>query len=125
MPSHFHKKFCWGTVFATWRRSFIEPKSGLRMKRTNRKTRVLIDLYSCHIKEMMTIKEVKGESIMEWRTKVTTMDGIVIKLPGKFHGYELTEEEEVEENEELKKVWEQMKFVISDSDSDLESTSSS
>ncbi|GJW94673.1 putative reverse transcriptase domain-containing protein [Tanacetum coccineum] len=69
MPSHFHKKFRWGTVFATGRRSFIELGTGLRMKRTNRRTRVLIDLYPCHIEEKMTIKEVRGESVMEWKTK--------------------------------------------------------
>ncbi|GKB45816.1 reverse transcriptase domain-containing protein [Tanacetum coccineum] len=81
MPSHFHNKFRWETVFATRRRSFIEPGTGLRMKRTNRRTRVLIGLYPCHIEEKITIKEVKGESVMEWKTKVTTKDGIVIKFP--------------------------------------------
>nr|GFB53888.1 hypothetical protein [Tanacetum cinerariifolium] len=69
-------------------------------------------------------KEVKGESVIEWRTKVTTKDGIVIKFPGKFHGYKLVEEEEVGENEELKKVWEQVEFVISNSDLNLESIAS-
>ncbi|GJV69407.1 putative reverse transcriptase domain-containing protein [Tanacetum coccineum] len=103
MPSYFHKKFCWGTVFATGHRSFIEPGTGFRMKRTNHRTRVPIGLYPCHIEEKMTIKEVKGESVMEWKTKLTT-------------------EEEVEENEGLKEVWEKMEYVISDSDSDLEST---
>nr|GEW73422.1 hypothetical protein [Tanacetum cinerariifolium] len=122
MPSHFHKKFCWGTVFVTGRRSFIGPKSGLRTKRTNRRTRVLIDLYPSYIEEKMKIKEVKQESVMEWKTKVTTKDGIVIKLPRKFCRCKLTEEEEVVENGELKKAWEQMKFVISDSNSNLEST---
>ncbi|GJZ61005.1 reverse transcriptase domain-containing protein [Tanacetum coccineum] len=122
MPSHFHKKFRWGTVFATGRRSFLEPGTGLRMKRTNRRTRVPIGLYPCHIEEKMTIKEVKGESVMEWKTKVTTKEGVVIQFPGKFHGYKLTTEEEVEENEGLKEVWEKMEYVISDSDSDLEST---
>ncbi|GJT60044.1 putative reverse transcriptase domain-containing protein [Tanacetum coccineum] len=122
MPSYFHKKFCWGTVFATGRRSFIEPGTGLRMKRTNRRTQVPIGLYPCHIKEKMTIKEVRGESVMEWKTKVTTKEGIVIKFPGKFPGYKLATKEEVEENEGLKEVWEQMEYVISDSDSDLEST---
>ncbi|GJS24948.1 hypothetical protein Tco_0453580 [Tanacetum coccineum] len=106
MPSHFHKKFRWGTVFTTGRRSFIEPGTGLRMKRTNRRTRVPIGLYPCHIKEKITIKEVKGESVMEWKTK-------------------LTPEEEVEENEGLKEVWEKMEYVISDIYSDLESTASS
>nr|GEW66146.1 putative reverse transcriptase domain-containing protein [Tanacetum cinerariifolium] len=112
MPSHFHNKFCWGIVFATGCRSFIEPKSGLRMIRKNHRTRVLIDLYLCHIKEKMIIKEVKGESVMEWRTKVTTKDGIVIKFPGQFGGYKLAKEEEVEENEELKKVWEQEENMV-------------
>nr|GEX51625.1 putative reverse transcriptase domain-containing protein [Tanacetum cinerariifolium] len=109
-------------LYVLRRRSFIKPKSGLRMKRTNRRTRILINLYRCHIEEKITIKEVKGESVIEWRTKVTTKDGIVIKFPEKFCGYKLAEEEEVEENEELKKVWEQVEFVISDSDLDLEST---
>ncbi|GJW30974.1 hypothetical protein Tco_0047849 [Tanacetum coccineum] len=95
MPSYSHKKFRWGTVLATGRRSFIEPGTRLRMKRTNR------------------------------RTRVTTKEGVVIQFPGKFHGYKLTTEEYVEENEGLKEVWEQMEYVISDSVSDLESTASS
>ncbi|GJT43485.1 putative reverse transcriptase domain-containing protein [Tanacetum coccineum] len=86
MPSHFYKKFCWGTVFLTGLRSFIDLRSGLRIKRTNRRTRVPIGLCPCHIKEKVTIKEVRGESVMEWKTKVTTKEGIVIKIPGKFRG---------------------------------------
>ncbi|GJS53416.1 hypothetical protein Tco_0626778 [Tanacetum coccineum] len=70
------------------------------MKRTNRRTRVLIGLYPCHIEEKMTIKQ----------------------FLGKFRRYESASEEEVEENEGLKEVWEKIEYVISDSDSDLEST---
>ncbi|GJU39781.1 putative reverse transcriptase domain-containing protein [Tanacetum coccineum] len=92
------------------------------MKRTNRRTRVPIGLYPCHIEEKITIKKVKGESVMEWKTKVIIKEGVVIQFPGKFHGYKLTTEEEVEENKGLKEVWEKMEYVISDSDSDLEST---
>ncbi|GJU08445.1 hypothetical protein Tco_1124875 [Tanacetum coccineum] len=125
MPSHFCKKFRWGTVFATTCRNFIEPRSGHRMKRTNRRTRVPINLHPCHIEEKMTIKEVKEESVIEWKIKVTTKEGVVIKFPGKFHGYESATEEEVEENEALKEVWERIEYVISDSDSDFESTASS
>ncbi|GJW57485.1 putative reverse transcriptase domain-containing protein [Tanacetum coccineum] len=121
MPSHFHKKFRWGTVFATGRRSFIKPGTGLRMKRTNHGTRVPIDLYPCHIEEKMIMKKVRGESVMKWKTKVTTKEGTIIKFPGKFHGIKLATKEEVKENEELKEVWEKMEYVISDSDSDLES----
>nr|GFA32380.1 hypothetical protein [Tanacetum cinerariifolium] len=54
--------------------------------------------------EKMTIKEVKGESVMEWKTKVTNKEGVVIKLPRKFHGYKLATKEEVEENEGLKEI---------------------
>nr|GEY88668.1 hypothetical protein [Tanacetum cinerariifolium] len=61
---------------------------------------------------------------MKWKTKVTTKEGIVIKFPGKFRGYNLAIEEEIEENERLKEVWKQMKYVISDSNSDLESIAS-
>ncbi|GJR20198.1 reverse transcriptase domain-containing protein [Tanacetum coccineum] len=49
--------------------------------------------------QKMTIKEIRGESVMEWKTKETTKEGIVIKIPEKFHGYKLTTKEEVEENE--------------------------
>ncbi|GJY03435.1 putative reverse transcriptase domain-containing protein [Tanacetum coccineum] len=69
---------------------------GLRMNRTNRRTRVSIGLYPCHTEEKMTIKEVRGESVMEWKTKVTAKEGTFIKIPGKFRGYKLSTEEEVE-----------------------------
>nr|GEU47307.1 putative reverse transcriptase domain-containing protein [Tanacetum cinerariifolium] len=52
----------------------------------------------------MTIKEVRGELVMEWKIKVTTKEGIVIKFPGKFHGYKLAMKEEVEGNEGLKEI---------------------
>ncbi|GJZ52145.1 putative reverse transcriptase domain-containing protein [Tanacetum coccineum] len=73
------------------------------MKRTNHSTQVPIGLYPCHIEEKMTIKE----------------------FPGKFRVYKLTSKEEVEENEGLKEVWEKMEYMISDSDSDLESIAKS
>ncbi|GJT24957.1 hypothetical protein Tco_0894894 [Tanacetum coccineum] len=74
------------------------------MKRTNRRTQVLINLYPCQIKEKMIIKKVMGESVMEWKTKVTTKEGTVIKFPRKFRGIKLATEEEAKENEELKEV---------------------
>ncbi|GJZ00339.1 reverse transcriptase domain-containing protein [Tanacetum coccineum] len=108
MPFHSHKKFRWGTVFATGSRSFIEPGRRLRMKKTNRRTRVPTGLYPSHIEEKMTLKEVKGESIMEWKIKVTTKEDVVIQFPRKFHRYKLATKEEVEENEGLKEVWEKI-----------------
>nr|GEV11570.1 putative reverse transcriptase domain-containing protein [Tanacetum cinerariifolium] len=124
LPSHFHKKFRCGIVFATGLRSFIEPGTGFRMKRTNYRTRVPISLYPCLIEGKMTIKEVKGESVIEWKTKLTAKEGIVIKFSRKFRGYKLVTKEKVEENEGLKEVWEQIEYVISDSDLDLESIAS-
>ncbi|GJU43946.1 hypothetical protein Tco_1201212 [Tanacetum coccineum] len=125
MPSHSYKKFRRGTVFATGCRSSIKPGSGHRMKRTNRRTQVLIDLYPCHIEEKIIMKKVRRESVMEWKTKVTTKEGTVIKFLGKFRVIKLATEEEAKENEELKEVWEKMEYVISDSDSDLESSATS
>ncbi|GKB41779.1 reverse transcriptase domain-containing protein [Tanacetum coccineum] len=81
-----------------------EDQLRIKMKRTNRRTRVPIGLYPCHIKEKITIKEVKGESVMEWKTKVTTKESVVIQFPRKFRGYKLTTEEEVEKNKWLKEV---------------------
>nr|GEW34115.1 hypothetical protein [Tanacetum cinerariifolium] len=57
----------------------------------------------------MTIKEARGELVMEWKTNVTTKEGIVIQFPRKFQGYKLATEEKVEENEGLK---EQLQNII-------------
>nr|GEY49505.1 hypothetical protein [Tanacetum cinerariifolium] len=85
-------------------KSFIEPGTGLRMKRTNHRAQVPIGICPCHIEEKMAIKEVRGKLVIEWKTKVTTKEGIVIKFPKKFRGYKLATEEEVEETEGLKEV---------------------
>ncbi|GJY37632.1 reverse transcriptase domain-containing protein [Tanacetum coccineum] len=58
----------------------------------------------------MFMKKVRGESVMKWKTKVTTKEGTVIKFPRKFCGIKLATEEEVKENEELKEVWEKMEY---------------
>ncbi|GJZ74095.1 putative ribonuclease H-like domain-containing protein [Tanacetum coccineum] len=44
--------------------------------------------------EKMIMKKIKGESVMEWKIKVTTKEGTVIKFPGKFHRIKLETEEE-------------------------------
>ncbi|GJR95186.1 putative reverse transcriptase domain-containing protein [Tanacetum coccineum] len=49
---------------------------------------------------------------MEWKTKMTTKDGVVIQFPRKFRGYKLTPEEEVEENKGLKEVWEKIENMV-------------
>ncbi|GJZ58040.1 hypothetical protein Tco_0613534 [Tanacetum coccineum] len=40
MPSHFHKKFRWGTTFATGLKRFTDPVTKLRMKHTNSTVRI-------------------------------------------------------------------------------------
>ncbi|GJY74881.1 hypothetical protein Tco_0479312 [Tanacetum coccineum] len=125
MPSHFHKKFRWGIAYATGRKGFTDPKTGIWLKRINRKIRIPIDLYPFRVEEKLTVKVVDREATMKLETKVITKDGTVSEFPGKFPGYTPSTEEEMEENEGLKEVWEQMEYVISDSDSDLESTASS
>nr|GEV75699.1 hypothetical protein [Tanacetum cinerariifolium] len=85
MPSHFYKKFRWGFVFATGHRSFIEPRTGLRMKRTNRRIRVLIGLYLCHLKEKMTIKEVREEK-WKWWEQWCSYKNFIACNPKEFDG---------------------------------------
>ncbi|GKC69393.1 hypothetical protein Tco_1115276, partial [Tanacetum coccineum] len=52
----------------------------------------------------MIMKKVRGESVMKWKTKVTTKEGTVIKFLGNFRRIKLETEAEVKENEELKEV---------------------
>nr|GEZ15443.1 reverse transcriptase domain-containing protein [Tanacetum cinerariifolium] len=49
---------------------------------------------------------------MKWKTNVTTKEGIVIKLPGKFRRYKLATEEEVEENEGLKELQNILPWIV-------------
>ncbi|GKF79033.1 hypothetical protein Tco_0234601, partial [Tanacetum coccineum] len=91
MPSHSHKKFRWGSVFATGCRKDDHEEGYGRVSHG--------------------------------------MENIGNNQGGHCHqvsrGIKLALEEEVNEKEELKEVWEKMEYVISDSDSDLESTASS
>ncbi|GKE23501.1 hypothetical protein Tco_1435013, partial [Tanacetum coccineum] len=82
----------------------------------------------CRVKEKLTVKEVDGETIMKLETKVIAKDGTVSKFPGKFPGYTPTKKKEEEpkkngSNEPPEKGpnYEFLSYVVSDSDSDLES----
>ncbi|GKC06388.1 hypothetical protein Tco_0997998 [Tanacetum coccineum] len=90
------------------------------MKHTNCIVRIPKGLYPCRIEGKLTQKQVGGKWILVREMTMISKDGEI----SKFSGYH-SSEEEVEENEGLKEVWEKMEYVISDSDSDLESTASS
>ncbi|GKD20587.1 hypothetical protein Tco_1222290 [Tanacetum coccineum] len=54
-------------------------------------------MWPCKVKEKMTLKEVDGKTVEEIKTKIIAKDGIVTRVPGKFQGYETSEEEPVEQ----------------------------
>ncbi|GJR73799.1 hypothetical protein Tco_0086164 [Tanacetum coccineum] len=127
-----HKKFRWGIAHATGRKGFTDPKTGIWLKRINRKIRIPIDLYPCRVEEKLTMKEVDGETIMKLETKMIAKDGTVSKFLGKFPGYTPSKEEEEEPEKKGSKEapekgpnYEFLSYAVSDSDSDLESTARS
>ncbi|GKB26936.1 hypothetical protein Tco_0866337 [Tanacetum coccineum] len=126
------KKFRWGIAHATGRKGFTDPKTGIWLKRINRKIRIPIDLYSCRVEEKLTMKEVDGEMIMKLEMKMIAKDGTVSKFPRKFPGYTPSKEEEEEPEKKGSKEapekgpnYEFLSYAVSDSDSDLESTARS
>nr|GEY32211.1 hypothetical protein [Tanacetum cinerariifolium]GEY52864.1 hypothetical protein [Tanacetum cinerariifolium] len=56
----------------------------------------------------------RGESVMEWKTKVTTKEGILIQFLRKFRGCKLATKEEMEENEGLKEIITQVTGNVND-----------
>ncbi|GKC54492.1 hypothetical protein Tco_1077237, partial [Tanacetum coccineum] len=65
--------------------------------RGNRKIRIPIALWPCKVEEKMTLKEVNGQTVKEIETKIIAKDGTITRVPGKFQGYETSEEEPVEQ----------------------------
>ncbi|GJW26448.1 hypothetical protein Tco_0040259 [Tanacetum coccineum] len=49
------------------------------------------------VEEKMTLKEVNGQAVEEIETKIIAKDGTITRVPGKFQGYETSEEEPVEQ----------------------------
>ncbi|GKE02051.1 hypothetical protein Tco_1390034 [Tanacetum coccineum] len=79
----------------------------------------------------MTLKEVDGQTVEEIEVKIIAKDGTITRVPGKFQGYETSEEEPVEQLEDI--IGNINGWLIEDEeevdenevDSDLESTASS
>ncbi|GJY61239.1 hypothetical protein Tco_0461896 [Tanacetum coccineum] len=68
-----------------------------KCRRGNRKIRIPIAMWPCRVEEKMTLKEVDGQTIEEIETKIIAKDGTITRVPGKFQGYETSEEEPVEQ----------------------------
>ncbi|GJU54286.1 reverse transcriptase domain-containing protein [Tanacetum coccineum] len=68
-----------------------------KCRRGNRKIRIPIAMWPCRVEEKMTLKEVDGQTVEEIETKIIAKDGTITRVPGKFQGYETSEEEPVEQ----------------------------
>ncbi|GKC17396.1 hypothetical protein Tco_1014178 [Tanacetum coccineum] len=108
-----HKKFHLGVARAT----------RLWVRHISCKIRIPIDLYPCQVEKKLIVKEVKGETITKYETKITVNDGTVTKLPGKFPRYPPLNEEEEKPNKGPN--YELLSYKVSDGDSDLKSTARS
>ncbi|GJY05279.1 hypothetical protein Tco_0371219 [Tanacetum coccineum] len=94
------KKFRWGIVFPTGRKRYTDPETGLRIKLTNCKCRIPIELYPCLVEEKLIIRELEGEWIMKKEMRMISKDGTISKLPGYTSSNDEEEEEEEEEEKE-------------------------
>ncbi|GJT03961.1 hypothetical protein Tco_0838423 [Tanacetum coccineum] len=90
------KKFCWGIVVLTGLKRYTDPATRLRMKRTNNKCRIPIDLYPCRVEEKLVMREVEGKWIMKKEMRMISKDGTISEFPG----YTSSNDEEEEEDEE-------------------------
>ncbi|GJZ27052.1 putative reverse transcriptase domain-containing protein [Tanacetum coccineum] len=117
MPSHFHRKYRWGTAFATRLKHFTDPVTKLRMKHTNSRFRIPKGLYPRQIEAKLTKKQVGGKWILVKETTMISKDGEISKFLGYHH---LKKKRSQGENESLG-------YEASDKEveSDLESTARS
>ncbi|GJR28477.1 putative reverse transcriptase domain-containing protein [Tanacetum coccineum] len=123
MSPHFYKKFRMGVAIAKGCRGYYEPGTRAWVRRGSRKIRIPIAMYPCRVEERLTIELVEGREVEKVVTTVTK-NGVVTRYPGKFHEYQLTDEEK--EFQRMMIYWEQVEYEVSDDDdSDLESTARS
>ncbi|GJW52704.1 putative reverse transcriptase domain-containing protein [Tanacetum coccineum] len=85
MPSHFHRKYRWGTTFATGLKRFTDPVTKLRIKHTNCRFRIPKGLYPRQIKAKLTKKQVGGKWILVKEMTMISKDGEISKFPGYHH----------------------------------------
>ncbi|GKG16046.1 hypothetical protein Tco_0358369, partial [Tanacetum coccineum] len=68
-----------------------------KSRRCNRKIRVPITMWPCRVEEKMTLKEVDGQTIQDFETKIIAKDGTITRVSGIFQDYETSEEELVKQ----------------------------
>nr|GEU78601.1 hypothetical protein [Tanacetum cinerariifolium] len=97
----------WGTIFLTGLKCYKVPETGHRIKWTNRKCRITIDLYLCHVEEKLIMRKLEGKWIIKNEMRMILKDGTISKFPrytsSKEEEEKEDEEEEEEENEEEEK----------------------
>ncbi|GKC70066.1 hypothetical protein Tco_1115949 [Tanacetum coccineum] len=112
-----------GIAIAKGCRGYYEPGTRAWVRRGSRKIRIPVAMYPCRVEERLTIELVEGREVEKVVTTVTK-NGVVTRYPGKFHEYQLTDEEK--EFQRMMIYWEQVEYEVSDDDdSDLESTARS
>ncbi|GKA72401.1 hypothetical protein Tco_0778617 [Tanacetum coccineum] len=74
---------------------YIDPISGCKIRRTNRKCRIPIDLYPCKVEERMTMKKVGDQMIGVIRRRMIDKEGNF----SRFQEYHISDEEEEELSE--------------------------
>ncbi|GJT37613.1 hypothetical protein Tco_0937478 [Tanacetum coccineum] len=88
-----------GIVVPTGLKRYKDPETGLRIKRTNRKCRIPIDLYPCRVEEKLIMRKLEGKWIMKKEMRMISKDGTISEFPGYTSSKEEKEEEEEEEEE--------------------------
>ncbi|GJW88609.1 hypothetical protein Tco_0163949 [Tanacetum coccineum] len=116
MSPPIHRKYKNSIAIATGCKRFKKTK------RSNRKIRIPIALWSCKVEEEMTLEEVDGQMVGKVETKIIAKNGTITKVPGKFKSYE-TSDEETEEQPRRRDFEEEAER--DEVDSDLESTANS
>ncbi|GKA24371.1 hypothetical protein Tco_0710404 [Tanacetum coccineum] len=94
------KKFYWGIVIPTRLKCYTDPATGLRMKWTNCKCRIPIDLCLCRVEEKLIMRKLEGKWIMKKEMRMISKDCTNSEFPGYISS---KEEDEHEKEEEEKK----------------------
>ncbi|GJU54096.1 hypothetical protein Tco_1227810 [Tanacetum coccineum] len=94
------KKFCWRIVVPTGLKRYKDPETRLRIKQTNRKCRIPIDLYLCRVEEKLITRKSGGKWIMKKERRMISKDGTISEFPGYTSSKEKEEEDDEEEEEE-------------------------
>ncbi|GJS26139.1 reverse transcriptase domain-containing protein [Tanacetum coccineum] len=93
-----------------------------KSRRCNRKIQVPIAMWPCRVEEKMTLKEVDGQTIQEFETKIIAKDGTITRVPGTFQDYETSEEDSLDGNMNGWLLEDEDEAERNEVDSDLEST---